>query len=389
MATPQKPLSDNPMARAIDLARQAIRIASPNPPVGAVIVKNGRVVGEGYTQSPGQPHAEIMALTQAGVKARGAEMYVTLEPCAHQGRTPPCTKAIIAADIRRVHIGAMDPNPQTDGRGVAQLKQSNVSVVVHENNPETLTLIESFDKHITTGVPFVVAKFAMSLDGKIATSSGDSRWISNATARRYAHTLRAGVDAIMIGIGTALADNPKLTVRNAPLVGPQPIRIVIDSTARLPVNAAMLSLDGTTIVATANVGEDRRAALEAAGAEVINTGLESRYGLEQVDLARLLAMMGQREIGSILVEGGSHLLGSLFDHGLVDKVVAIVAPVIIGGAEAPGPVGGRGAHVIPDAVRLERVTYEEVAGDMIVTGYPTNPNPQGTTTRAPYLAKDL
>ena len=237
MATPQQPLSDDPMARAIALARHAVGSVSPNPPVGAVIVKDGHIVGEGFTQPPGYAHAEVIALAQAGEDARGAEMYVTLEPCAHQGRTPPCVTSIIASGIRRVHIAALDPNPRTDGRGVAELEQNNVSVILREGSPESLSLIEAFAKHITTGMPFVTAKFAMSLDGKIATRSGDSKWISSAAARKHTHTLRAGVDAIMVGIGTAIADDPQLTVRDVPHTGPQPTRVVIDSQGRLPANA--------------------------------------------------------------------------------------------------------------------------------------------------------
>lgn len=371
MATPHQPPTDDPMARAILLARQAIGTASPNPPVGAVIVKDGHIVGEGYTQPPGQAHAEIMALAQAGDDARGADLYVTLEPCAHQGRTPPCTSAIIAAGIRRVHIAALDPNPRTDGRGVARLEQANVSVLLGEGSSESNALIEAFAKHVTTGTPFVIAKFAMSLDGKIATRSGDSKWISNAAARKHAHALRAGVDAVMVGIGTAIADDPQLTVRDVPHTGPQPTRVVVDSTGRLPINAAMLALNGTTIVATAGLNAERRTALEATGAEVVDTGAGA-----QVDLPKLLATLGERQITSVLVEGGSHLLGSLFDLGLVDKVVAVVAPVIIGGTEAPGPVGGNGAQTIPDALRLTQVTYEQMDGDIIVTGYPPIPSGQ-------------
>jgi diaminohydroxyphosphoribosylaminopyrimidine deaminase/5-amino-6-(5-phosphoribosylamino)uracil reductase len=365
MATPHQPLTNDPMGRAIALARQAIGTTSPNPPVGAVIVKDGHIVGEGHTQPPGQAHAEVMALAQAGEDARGADLYVTLEPCAHQGRTPPCTSAIIAAGIRRVHIAALDPNPRTDGRGVARLEQADVSVVLGEGTHESSALIEGFTKHITTGNPFVVAKFAMSLDGKIATRSGDSKWISNESARKYAHALRAGVDAVMVGIGTAIADDPLLTVRDVPHTGPQPTRVVIDSTGRLPLDSAMLALDGTTIVATTSLDAQRRTALEAAGSKVIDTGTGT-----QVDLPLLLTNLGERGVTSILVEGGSHLLGSLFDLGLVDKVVAVVAPVIIGGTAAPGPVGGNGAHTIPDALRLTQVTYEQVDGDIIVTGYP-------------------
>jgi diaminohydroxyphosphoribosylaminopyrimidine deaminase/5-amino-6-(5-phosphoribosylamino)uracil reductase len=264
-----------------------------------------------------------------------------------------------------VHIAALDPNPRTDGSGVARLEQASVSVVLREGSPESFALIEAFAKHITTGIPFVVAKFAMSLDGKIATRSGDSKWISNIAARRHAHVLRAGVDAVMVGIGTALADDPQLTVRGITYAGPQPTRVIIDSTGRLPIDASMLALEGTTIVATSNIAPDKRTALETAGAVIIDTG----PGI-QVDLHHLLVALGEQQITSVLVEGGSHLLGSLFDLGLVDKVVSIIAPVIIGGIEAPGPVSGGGAQAMPDALRLTKVTYEQVDGDIIVTGYP-------------------
>ena len=354
------------MARAIALARQAVGSVSPNPPVGAVIVRDGLIVGEGFTQPPGGPHAEIQALVAAGDAARGADMYVTLEPCPLHGRTPPCTNAIIGAGIRRVHIAALDPNPTTDSRGISALEAADVSVILREGSDEALQLIEAFAKHITTGMPFVVAKFAASLDGKIATRAGDSKWISSPKARQFAHGLRAEVDAVMVGIGTALADDPQLTVRDAALKGTQPTRVVVDSSARLPKNAAMLSEDGDTIIAIVNGAKARVAALERAGAEVLDMSGKG----EVVDLSKLLSSLGERNVTSVLVEGGSALLGSLFDLGLVDKVIGIVAPVVIGGDDAKGPIGGRGAATMPDALRLTRVTYREVGGDMVVTGYP-------------------
>ena len=364
MAT--QPNSEDYMAKAIALARQAVGTVSPNPPVGAVIVRDGEIVGEGFTQPAGGPHAEIQALVAAGDAAQGADMYVTLEPCPRQGRTPPCTLAIIGAGIRRVHVAALDPNPTTGSRGVSALEAANVSVVLREGTDETLQLIETFAKHVTTSMPFVIAKFAMSLDGKISTRAGDSKWISSTQARQLAHELRAEVDAVMIGIGTALADDPQLTVRDAKVKGPQPTRVVVDSSARLPWDAAMLSEDGDTIVAMVNGAERQVTALERAGAEVLDM---SGNG-EVVDLRKLLSSLGERDITSVLVEGGSQLLGSLFDLGLVDKVIAIVAPVVIGGDDAKGPIGGRGVATMPDALRLTRVTYRELGGDLVVIGYP-------------------
>ncbi len=353
------------MQRAVELAREAVGSTSPNPPVGAVLVRDGRVVGEGRTQPPGGPHAEAEALRMAGDAARGADLYVTLEPCAHYGRTPPCADALIEAGVASVHIAVMDPAPHTAGRGVQYLREAGITVTVDDGPPAARQLVEAFGKHITTGLPFVVAKFAMSLDGRIAARSGDSRWISNEISRREAHRLRAEADAVMVGIGTALADDPLLTVRDAPLPARgQPIRVVVDSAGRLPAGAAMLAAEGTTLVAVAS--PEAAQAFEAGGAEpVVVPGADGR-----VDLPRLLAELGARDVTSLLVEGGAALHGALFESGLVDKVVAFVAPVVIGGDGVPGPVGGAGAERMADALRLRDVTYTELDGDMMVVGYP-------------------
>ncbi len=354
------------MLRAIKLAHEAVGSTSPNPPVGAVLVRDGHVVGEGRTQPPRGPHAEAEALRMAGDAARGADLYVTLEPCAHHGRTPPCADALIEAGVASVRIAVMDPAPHTAGRGVERLRSAGIPVSVDDGPPEARQLIEAFAKHVNTGSPFVVAKFAMSLDGKIASRSGDSRWISNETSRREAQRLRAEADAVMVGIGTALADDPLLTVRDAPLpASGQPIRVVVDSAGRLPPNAAMLKEDGTTLVAVAS--PDAAEAVEAFGAGSIVAPGESG----RVDLPGLLAELGARDVMSLLVEGGAALHGALFTGGLVDKVVAFVAPVVIGGDGVPGPVGGAGAERMADALRLRDVTYTESDGDMMVVGYPT------------------
>ena len=355
----------NPMRRAIELARQSVGATSPNPPVGAVLAKDGRIVGEGRTQPAGGPHAEAEALRAAGNEAQGADLYVTLEPCAHHGRTPPCADALVAAGVASVRIAVMDPAPHTDGRGVASLRSAGIPVTVDDGPDEARLLVEAFAKHVATGLPFVTAKFAMSLDGKIATRSGDSRWISNATSRREAHRLRAEADAVMVGVGTALADDPRLTIRDVPLgVRAQPLRVVADGAGRLPAGAAMLAEEGRTLVAVASEEAARRA--EALGAEaIVAPGADGR-----VDLPRLLAELGARDVMSLLVEGGATLHGALFAGGLVDKVVAFVAPVVIGGAAAPGPVGGAGAERIADALRLVAVTYADMDGDLMITGYP-------------------
>ncbi len=354
----------NHMQRAIDLARKAVGTTSPNPPVGAVVVKDGRVLGEGRTLPPGQGHAEVEALRMAGGDARGAELFVTLEPCAHHGRTPPCTDAIIGAGVSAVRVAVMDPAPYTAGRGVETLRRAGVAVTVDDGPREAWRLVEAFAKHVTTGLPFVVAKFAMSLDGKIATRTGDSRWISNEASRREAHRLRAEADAVMVGIGTALADDPKLTVRDVPNEsGRQPLRVVVDSSGRLPATSAMLGEPGRTLVAVAN--DDAARAAGKTGADVFEAGGG------RVDLARLMAELGARGVMSVLVEGGATLHGTLFEQRLVDKVVVFIAPVIIGGDGAPGPVAGEGAEVVAGALRLDAVEYAELDGDIMVVGYPS------------------
>ena len=359
------------MQRAVELAREAVGSTSPNPPVGAVLVRDGRVVGEGRTQPPGGPHAEAGALRMAGDAARGADLYVTLEPCAHHGRTPPCVDALVEAGVASVRIAVMDPAPHTAGRGVERLREAGIPVTVDDGPGEARQLVESFAKHVNTGLPFVVAKFAMSLDGKIAARSGDSRWISNETSRREAHRLRAEADAVMVGIGTALADDPLLTVRDAPLPARgQPLRVVVDSTGRLPANAAMLAAEGTTLVAVASPEAART--VGSLGTEAIVAPGDSG----RVDLPQLLAALGARDVMSLLVEGGAALHGALFDGGLVDKVVVFVAPVVIGGDGVPGPIGGAGAERMADALRLRDVTYTELDGDMMVVGYPLHiPSP--------------
>ena len=356
------------MQRALALARRAAGAVSPNPAVGAVVVRDGRVVGEGHTQPPGQAHAEVVALRQAGARAAGATLYTTLEPCSHYGRTPPCTQAVIDAGIAEVRSAIADPNPRVNGAGHARLRDAGIVVRVGEGAEEAAEIIEAYAKHVVTGLPFVTAKFAVSLDGKIATSGGESRWITGERARAYAHELRAASDAVMVGIGTALADDPQLTARDAegrPLPR-QPSRVVVDSGGRLPTAARMLAEPGETIVAVARPSAGRVRALERAGAVVLPA--PSADG-DAVDLAALLDELGRRDVTSVLAEGGGALLGSLFDARLVDKVVGFVAPVIIGGADAPTPVAGEGATSMAGVTRLARVRTRTLDGDVVVVGY--------------------
>ena len=356
------------MSHALELARRAEGRVSPNPPVGAVLVRDGEVIGRGYTQPPGQSHAEVLALREAGEAARGAALYTTLEPCSHHGRTPPCTDAIIEAGVAEVHAAVLDPNPNVRGGGLAILAESGVSTRIGEGEAKARLLLEAYVKYVTTGTPFVTAKFAMSLDGKIATRIGDSKWISGEKARRQVHRLRAASDAVMVGIGTVLADEPRLTARDK-TGGPldrQPLRVVVDTRGRMPVDAPMLGEPGRTLVAVGDLGEPGAATLRDAGAEVVSLPGDG----PSVDLAALMdALASEHGVTSMLVEGGATLLGSLFDLGLVDKVIAFVSPVIVGGQTAPTPVAGAGFERMADTLRLERVRWDRYGRDMAITGY--------------------
>jgi len=358
------------MEQALSLAKLALGLVNPNPAVGAVVVRDDAVVGQGYTQPPGSLHAEAVALKQAGEQARGGVMYVTLEPCCHHGRTPPCTQAIIAAGITEVHLAMLDPNPLVSGRGKAQLESEGIKTYVCEHEEEAEEINEAYTKFITTGMPFVTAKFAVSLDGKIATRSGDSRWISGDEARNYVHYFRYTADAIMAGVNTILFDDPRLTARCCSGRGgtarKQPLRIIVDGKGRTPLTAQVFSEPGKTLIALGKLVKlEEKTAFTQVGAELLE--LPSPEGL--VDLPRLLEILGERGITSVLVEGGGILLGSLFDCGLVDKVIAFIAPIIIGGRDAKAAVGGRGVDKIVDALHLKRVRIEKLGDDLMVSGY--------------------
>ena len=288
------------MLRALELARASVGETSPNPPVGAVVARDGQIVGEGRTQPAGQAHAEVVALREAGERSRGAALYVTLEPCSHHGRTPPCTEAIIEAGVAEVRASMADPNPRVSGRGLELLREAGIEVVLGECREEAEELVAPHAVYITTGMPLVTLKFAMSLDGKIATRTGDSKWITCEESRRYVHDLRAQSDAIMAGIGTVLADDPQLTARDSndvPLAR-QPLRVVVDSRGNMPPDAKMLSQPGKTLVAVSEIGEDVRDALESAGAEVFF----APTGNGRVNLRALLTELGRREMTSVFVE---------------------------------------------------------------------------------------
>ncbi len=360
------------MKQALSLAELALGQVSPNPAVGVVVVKDGEVVGQGYTQPPGSWHAEVMALKQAGEKARGGVMYVTLEPCCHHGRTPPCTQAVIDAGISELHLAMLDPNPQVSGRGEDELEREGIKTYVGEHEEEAREINEAYIKFITTGMPFVTAKFAVSLDGKIATKSSHSEWISGSEARKYVHYLRYTTDAIMAGANTVIADDPRLTCRYAGKGGEarkQPLRVIVDGKGRTSSIAQVFNESGKALLALGkSVEPEKKEAFAQVGAEILE--LPSEEGL--VDLDKLLKTLGEREITSVLAEGGGILLGSLFDRRLVDKVIAFIAPIIIGGEKAKTAVAGKGVDKVMDAFKLERVKVERFGEDLMVSGYIKN-----------------
>jgi diaminohydroxyphosphoribosylaminopyrimidine deaminase/5-amino-6-(5-phosphoribosylamino)uracil reductase len=357
------------MKQALSLAKLALGQVSPNPAVGAVVVKDGEVVGQGYTQPPGSWHAEVMALNQAGEKARDGVMYVTLEPCSHQGRTPPCTRAIIAAGVSEVNMAMIDPNPLVSGRGEEELQKEGIRTFVGEHEDEAREINEAYIKYITTGMPFVTAKFSVSMDGKIATRSGDSEWISGEESRKYVHYLRYTSDAIMAGANTVITDNPRLTCRYAGKGGEakkQPLRVIIDGKGRTSSVAQVFNESGEALLVLDRMVEsEKKSAFVNVGVELLE--LPSEEGL--LDLEELFKTLGERGITSVLVEGGGILLGSLFDRGLVDKVIAFISPVIIGGKEAKTAVAGKGVDKIMEAIKLDHVTVERFGEDLMMSGY--------------------
>ncbi len=358
------------MGKAIELARSVLGTTSPNPSVGAVVVKHGVEVGCGATLPPGQSHAEIIALQQAGEAARGSTLYTTLEPCCTFGRTPPCTRSIIDAGITRVKVAAIDPNPRVCGKGCSELKSAGVEVSMGEEAESAGELYEAFAKHVRTATPFVSVKFAMSLDGKIATNTGDSKWVTGEESRNFVQQMRRETDAVLVGLNTILADDPQLTTRDLdsnPLPS-QPLRVVVDSHCRIPPTARILKQPGTTLIATLeNPPKSQTDQLGGSGTEILPFPA-SQDG--RVSLEPLFAELGRRDVVSLLAEGGGTLLGSLFDGDLVDKVFAFIAPSVIGGATAASPVEGQGAEHMAQALKIERTSMREIGDDWLIVGYP-------------------
>ena len=354
------------MARALELAARARGCVEPNPMVGAVVVRDGQVAGEGFHQRFGGPHAEPLAIAAAGKACRGATLYVTLEPCTHHGKTPPCVDAVRAAGFARVVVAMADPDPRNQGRGIEQLRAAGIEVEVGLLEAEARRLNAPFVKLTTRGLPFLTAKWAMSLDGKIATRTGDSQWISSPPSRQLVHDLRGQADAILIGIGTALADDPSLTARPP---GPRvATRIVADSRARLPLDSRLVATaaDAPVLVATTEAAPaDRRHELEHAGVQVLV--LPAHDG--RPSLRALMEELGRRQMTHVLLEGGGELCAAALADGLVDKLLVFVAPKLIGGRGAPTPVGGEGVGQVADAVQATDHTVRRVGDDLLIEAW--------------------
>jgi diaminohydroxyphosphoribosylaminopyrimidine deaminase/5-amino-6-(5-phosphoribosylamino)uracil reductase len=356
------------MRRALRLAALG-RHASPNPMVGCVIVSAaGQVVGEGWHPKAGEPHAEVFALRDAGERARGGAAFVTLEPCSHHGRTPPCADALLAAGVKRVVCAMADPDLRVSGRGFEKLRQGGVEVSVGLLEAEARALNAAYIKHRMTGLPWVVLKTAMTLDGKIATDTGDSKWITSPIARKAVHRqLRDRCDGIMTGVGTVLADDPALTTRLTHKAGRNPLRVIVDSHLRTPLDSQVVkqsALDGRTIVAAVlDADPQRRAALEERGCRI----LLCEPGSGRVDLTDLIRQLGTvGSMTSVLVESGGQLAASLLSAHLVDRWLAFIAPKIIGGTDAPGPVGALGVSRMADALEVQFRQVRRCGPDIII-----------------------
>ncbi|MBC5625270.1 bifunctional diaminohydroxyphosphoribosylaminopyrimidine deaminase/5-amino-6-(5-phosphoribosylamino)uracil reductase RibD [Clostridium sp. NSJ-49] len=353
------------MYLAIDLAKQGNGKVNPNPLVGAVIVKDGRVIGQGYHEEYGKAHAEVNAFKSLRESSEGATIYVTLEPCSHYGKTPPCVDKIIENKISKVVIGTLDPNPLVAGRGVRKLRDSGIEVVVGILEEECKNLAEVFMKYIVTKTPFVVLKTAMTLDGKIATQTGESKWITCEKSRRNVHKLRNELSAIMVGVNTVVKDNPELTCRLEG--GRNPVRVIVDSKLRIPIESKVINdkLSRTIIATTKESNKSKRDSLEKLGVEIVVVKSKN----EKVDLKDLMIKLGELNIDSILLEGGGTLNFSALEEGIIDKVQAYISPKIIGGEKSKTPVEGNGVEELSKAILLENITTESVGEDILIQGY--------------------
>ena len=358
-------MSDEEYMRiALKLAKKGCGTVSPNPMVGAVIVKNGKIIGEGWHKKCGEPHAERNALSDCSGPADKATMYVTLEPCCHHGRQPPCTEAIIAAGISRVVIGSADPNPQVSGKGISILREHKIEVTKNVLQKECDELNEVFFHYIKTKRPFVVMKYAMTLDGKIACHTGDSKWITGEKAREHVHSLRNRYSAIMVGVNTVISDDPMLNCRiNG---GKDPVRVICDTNLRTPLTSkVVLTADKIpTVIATCCNQSERWTEYEKHGCKLILTPLKNGH----VDLNCLMEKLGQQEIDSVLIEGGSEVHWSALKSGIVNKAAVYISPKLFGGKDAKSPIGGEGVFIPDEAFRLKNRKITVLGDDFLIEG---------------------
>lgn len=349
------------MQRALELAARGKGRTSPNPMVGCVIVREGKIIGEDYHKRAGEPHAEILAIKAAGGDVKGATIYLNLEPCTHHGRTPPCVDVLLEKRPARVVVAMSDPNPKVSGEGIFRLREAGIDVEVGLFEEEARKLNEAFSKYITTGLPFVICKAAMTLDGKIATHTGQSQWVTSEESRRRVHQLRNEVDAILVGSRTVMLDDPSLTTRLETGEKHDPIRIILDADDYLDENRRVFDVESTapTWVVLPETRECERA----------DEVLHVRRGGEGFDMHHLMTVLGEREITSILIEGGGTTHASAFEAGIVDKVMFFVAPKIIGGRDAVTAVEGEGVEAMDEAILLERMTAEPIGEDLLIEAY--------------------
>lgn len=356
------------MSRALELAALGSGTTSPNPLVGAVIVKDGKIIGEGWHQKAGEPHAEINAIRNSKETVEGATIYVNLEPCSHFGRTPPCAAELVRRRFRRVVVAMEDPNPLVAGRGIKLLRENGIWVDIGVKKLEALMLNDIFIKYITKKMPFVLLKAAMTLDGKTATVTGDSKWISSEISREYVHRLRYRYSSILVGVNTVIKDNPELTARLKGVETKNPVRIIVDSKGRIPPEARVLDIDENrrTIVATTeDMPEEKLEYLKSRGVEIIIT--DKKEG--KVSIEELMKELYKREVDSVLVEGGGTVAASFLEEGYADKAAFFIAPIIIGGRNAPTPVMGRGVKSISEGYKLEYPSISTFGQDVLVEGY--------------------
>ncbi len=355
------------MRRALSLAARGAGFVCPNPLVGAVVVKDGKIVGEGWHKLFGGPHAEVNAIAMAGEQARGADLYVNLEPCSHHGKTPPCTELILRSGINKVVIGMKDPNPLVNGQGSSLLRQRGIEVHTGIMEKECRKFNEVFIKFITTRLPFVIFKYAMTIDGKIATIDNASRWITGEESRKIVHRLRSRMSSVMVGVDTVIFDNPLLNVRLPGKPGRLPLKVIADSRLRIPLEAKVLENDPQLCLIATTEKADNKKILEIRrrGSQVLVCPSKD----DRIDLPFLFEHLGKMDISGVLLEGGSTLAFSALKEGMVDKVMAFVAPKILGGATAPTPVGGMGIPGMEDALALRDLKVRKVGEDLLIEGY--------------------